>query len=48
MTDGGSDDLRRAGCGADTCEPTDRADWHPGNPARGQSGQCGVTAGRAW
>ena len=27
--------------GADTCDPRDLADWHPGNPARGQ---CGVTA----
>lgn len=27
--------------GADTCDPVDLADWHPGNPARGQ---CGVTA----
>jgi hypothetical protein len=26
---------------ADTSDPVDRADWHPGNPARGQ---CGVTA----
>lgn len=31
----------RASWGADTCDPADRADWHPGNPARGQ---CGVTA----
>lgn len=31
----------RAAWGADTCDPADRADWHPGNPARGQ---CGVTA----
>jgi hypothetical protein len=37
-------DLERAirdGWGADTCDPVDRPDWHPGNPARGQ---CGVTA----
>ncbi|GAA4249726.1 YunG family protein [Dactylosporangium darangshiense] len=27
--------------GPDTCDPTDLADWHPGNPARGQ---CGTTA----
>jgi hypothetical protein len=27
--------------GADTCDPADLAQWHPGNPARGQ---CGVTA----
>jgi hypothetical protein len=25
----------------DTCDPVDRADWHPDNPSRGQ---CGVTA----
>jgi hypothetical protein len=31
----------RTSWGADTCDPVDRADWHPGNPARGQ---CGVTA----
>jgi hypothetical protein len=31
----------RAGWGADTCDPVDLDDWHPGNPARGQ---CGVTA----
>lgn len=31
----------RASWGADTCDPDDRADWHPGNPSRGQ---CGVTA----
>jgi hypothetical protein len=31
----------RAGWGADTCDPHDLPDWHPGNPARGQ---CGVTA----
>jgi hypothetical protein len=31
----------RASWGADTCDPVDRAGWHPGNPARGQ---CGVTA----
>ena len=31
----------RAGWSADTCDPVDRADWHPGNPARGQ---CGPTA----
>lgn len=31
----------RASWGADTCDPTDLVDWHPGNPARGQ---CGVTA----
>jgi ADP-ribose pyrophosphatase YjhB (NUDIX family) len=27
--------------GPDTCDPSDLADWHPGNPARGQ---CGTTA----
>ncbi len=26
---------------ADTCDPHDLPDWHPGNPSRGQ---CGVTA----
>jgi hypothetical protein len=31
----------RTSWGEDTCDPTDRQDWHPGNPARGQ---CGVTA----
>ncbi|WP_459708806.1 YunG family protein [Actinophytocola sp. KF-1] len=31
----------RASWGVDTCDPVDRAEWHPGNPARGQ---CGVTA----
>ncbi len=31
----------RASWGADTCDPSDRPDWHPGNPARGQ---CGPTA----
>lgn len=31
----------RAGWGADTCDPADLGDWHPGNPSRGQ---CGVTA----
>lgn len=31
----------RGGWGADTCDPADLADWHPGNPARGQ---CGATA----
>ena len=31
----------RAGWGADTCDPHDEPDWHPGNAARGQ---CGVTA----
>lgn len=31
----------RESWGADTCDPADRDDWHPGNPARGQ---CGVTA----
>lgn len=31
----------RAGWGLDTCDPTDRPDWHPGNPSRGQ---CGVTS----
>ena len=31
----------RVSWGADTCDPVDRADWHPGNPSRGQ---CGVTA----
>ncbi|MEV6636140.1 hypothetical protein AB0M54_35860 [Actinoplanes sp. NPDC051470] len=33
--------ILRAAWGADTCDPHDRPDWHPGNPARGQ---CGVTA----
>ena len=33
--------LVRAAWGADTCDPSDLADWRPGNPARGQ---CGVTA----
>ncbi|GLY03758.1 hypothetical protein [Actinoplanes sp. NBRC 101535] len=33
--------LLRAAWGADTCDPHDLADWHPGNPARGQ---CNVTA----
>ncbi|GAA3303999.1 NUDIX domain-containing protein [Dactylosporangium vinaceum] len=27
--------------GPETCDPIDLADWHPGNPSRGQ---CGVTA----
>lgn len=27
--------------GPDTCDPSDLADWHPGNPSRGQ---CGATA----
>src|SRR3954452_9217140 len=27
--------------GPETCDPSDLADWHPGNPSRGQ---CGVTA----
>lgn len=31
----------RTGWGIDTCDPADRADWHPDNPARGQ---CGPTA----
>ena len=31
----------RASWDVDTCDPADRADWHPGNPARGQ---CGTTA----
>lgn len=31
----------RASWGVDTCDPADRADWRPDNPARGQ---CGVTA----
>jgi hypothetical protein len=31
----------RTSWGADTCDPVDRQDWHPGNPARGR---CGVTA----
>jgi len=31
----------RASWGADTCDPVDRLDWRPDNPARGQ---CGVTA----
>lgn len=33
--------MLRASWGADTCDPHDLHDWHPGNPARGQ---CGVTA----
>ncbi|MFG1677003.1 hypothetical protein [Micromonospora sp. NPDC049282] len=33
--------ILRASWGADTCDPHDLPDWHPGNPARGQ---CGVTA----
>jgi len=33
--------ILRAAWGADTCDPHDLSDWHPGNPARGQ---CGVTA----
>jgi hypothetical protein len=35
------EDAVRAGWGADTCDPVDLDDWHPGNPARGQ---CGATA----
>jgi hypothetical protein len=35
------DPVFRSSWGADTCDPSDLADWHPGNPARGQ---CGVTA----
>ncbi|WJK36035.1 hypothetical protein [Solwaraspora sp. WMMA2065] len=31
----------RTAWSADTCDPVDLADWHAGNPARGQ---CGVTA----
>lgn len=31
----------RTSWAADTCDPVDRADWRPDNPARGQ---CGVTA----
>jgi hypothetical protein len=31
----------RSAWAADTCDPADLADWHTGNPARGQ---CGVTA----
>jgi hypothetical protein len=31
----------RTSWGADTCDPVDRADWSPANPARGQ---CGMTA----
>lgn len=31
----------RRSLGADTCPPESRAEWSPGNPARGQ---CGVTA----
>jgi hypothetical protein len=34
-------DALRSSWGPDTCDPVDLADWHPGNPARGQ---CGVTA----
>ena len=33
-------DALRSSWGPDTCYPVDLADWHPGNPARGQ---CGVT-----
>jgi hypothetical protein len=33
--------ILRAGWGADTCDPHDLPEWHPGNAARGQ---CGVTA----
>jgi hypothetical protein len=33
--------ILRASWGSDTCDPHDLANWHPGNPARGQ---CGVTA----
>ncbi len=28
----------RASWSADTCDPADHRDWHPGNPARGQRG----------
>lgn len=35
------EDAVRAGWDADTCDPVDLDDWHPGNPARGQ---CGATA----
>lgn len=31
----------RTSWGVDTCDPVDRPDWRPDNPARGQ---CGVTA----
>jgi hypothetical protein len=31
----------RAGWSLETCDPVDRAEWSPDNPARGQ---CGVTA----
>jgi hypothetical protein len=31
----------RTSWGVDTCDPVDRAEWHPDNPSRGQ---CGVTA----
>jgi hypothetical protein len=31
----------RAAWNVDTCDPVDRPDWRPDNPARGQ---CGVTA----
>jgi hypothetical protein len=30
----------RSSWGPETCDPVDLADWHPGNPTRGQ---CGVT-----
>jgi hypothetical protein len=33
--------ILRAAWGADTCDPHDLPDWHPGNPSRGQ---CGVTS----
>jgi hypothetical protein len=34
------EDALRKSWGRDTCDPVDLADWHAGNPARGQ---CGVT-----
>lgn len=33
--------ILRTAWGPDTCDPHDRPDWRPDNPARGQ---CGVTA----
>ncbi|WP_046502090.1 YunG family protein [Streptomyces odonnellii] len=35
------DKALRTSWAADTCSPDDRADWHPGNPARGH---CDITA----
>lgn len=40
----------RVSWGADTCDAADRADWHPGNPARGQCGDAepDVLGPHAW